>query len=62
MLATQELHNQGGIQSLSKCFFSSDKQIKKTALEILALLNLTDEATEELADLGMISLTLKMMH
>ncbi len=60
--ATQELHNQGAIQSLSKCFFSSDKLIRKVAIEILALLKLTDEVTFELANLGMISLVLKLMH
>lgn len=61
-MATQELHNFGAIQSLSKCFFCSDKIIRKYSIEILSLLNLTDEATYELAQLGMISLTLKLMH
>jgi hypothetical protein len=47
--AAQELHNFGGIQSLSKCFYCQEKSIRRIAIEILAMLNLTDEATHELA-------------
>lgn len=34
--ATYELHNQGAVQTLCKCFFSQDKVIRKIAIEILA--------------------------
>lgn len=47
--ASTELHNFGGIQSLSKCFFCAEKSIRKIAIEILAMLTLTDEVTLELA-------------
>ena len=47
---------------MCKCFFAQDKVIRRLAIEILANIQLTDEATLEIANLGMISLTLKMMQ
>jgi len=47
---------------LSKAFFSQDKSVRKVSIEILGMLNLTDETAVELASLGMIGLTLKLMN
>ena len=60
--ATSELHNFGGIQTLAKSFFSQDKSIRKISIEILGMLNLTDEVALELANLGMIGLSLKLLN
>ena len=47
---------------MSKAFFSQDKSVRKVSIEILGMLNLTDETAVELASLGMIGLTLKLMN
>ena len=60
--ANDELHNYGAIQTLSKAFFSQNKTIRKISIEILGLLKLSDETAIELASLGMIGLTLKLMN
>ena len=60
--ATQELHDFGGIQSLSKAFFCQELQIRRVSIEILGMLTLTDETALELGSLGMIGLTLKLMN
>lgn len=57
-----ELHNFGAIQTLAKSFFSQDKTIRMVSIEILGMLNLTDEVAVELANLGMISLSLKLIN
>lgn len=60
--ATNEYHSFGVLQTLSKAFFSQEMQVKKISMEILGSLSLSDEAAVELANLGMISLTLKLMN
>ena len=60
--STQELHEFGGIQTLCKAFFSQDIQIRKISIEILGMLILTDETAVELASLGMIGLSLRLMN
>jgi hypothetical protein len=57
-----ELHNFGAIQSLAKAFFSQDKTVRKISIEILGMLHLTDETALELASLGMVGLSLKLMN
>ena len=60
--AVHELHSFGAIQTLAKSFFSQDKTIRKISIEILGMLTLTDEVAIELANLGMISLSLKLIN
>jgi hypothetical protein len=58
----QDLHSFGAIQTLAKSFFSQDKTIRRISIEILGMLTLTDEVAVELASLGMISLSLKLIN
>ena len=56
------MHSLGAIQTLAKSFFSQDKTIRRISIEILGMLTLTDEVALELASLGMISLSLKLIN